>query len=278
MTEENPIVEKIRKLLRRTTERGASSAEANTAMQMAQKLMTEHGISKVDVKDPDYEANKPSFEIVEVEHATGRQRYETDQYISRILHNCFSVRTLWGSDYELIDSKVGKVRRATLDRLYGKEYTPKVMKQRLTYWLYGDKLDVAVAEVLIQELHRTMRHFLNRHLKAEGIVWNAETCHSFFEGLTSGYIEANRKGKEEAMLAAGETARDQYALVVIDKDKATADHIKQNVQTVRSRASNAGARSGGSDFTAYASGNAVGKNLNLATPRIGKAAIKGKKS
>lgn len=47
----NPIIEKIQKLMTTATDSAATSAESNTAMRLAQRLMLAHRISEQDIKD-----------------------------------------------------------------------------------------------------------------------------------------------------------------------------------------------------------------------------------
>ena len=51
MNMEEPIIKRIQKLLRLANDRGATRAEAENAMAMAQRLMTKYNISVANVSD-----------------------------------------------------------------------------------------------------------------------------------------------------------------------------------------------------------------------------------
>lgn len=255
-TTQDPIISKIRALLSKTMEQGATQAESESAISLAQKLMTKHNIDKMVIESAELlesRKNRP-LEIIEHRHQTGRQRYETDNYISRILRNCFSVRVLWGSTWEVIKSK----------NKYGSDISS--WKKRLDYYIVGDKDDVEFAKVAIEQLHPMMRRFHSAYLRANGQVWSAISCHSFYEGLTDAYIEANKKGKDEAMLESGVAASDQYALVLVDKEKAIKAKM-QTIHTVRGR-STGPRNSWAHDDKAFGEGKKAGKKLSVGAKQL----------
>ncbi len=77
-------------------------------------------------------------EAIEREYRTGRQRYETDRYIARILIRCFNVRVIWATTYEKV-----KGWRKRWDHLSNKHIKVErdVFKQRLVYCLVGEPAD-----------------------------------------------------------------------------------------------------------------------------------------
>jgi hypothetical protein len=292
-TSDESIVETIRKLLRLADPtRGATQAEAELAMQKAQKLMTEHGIKNMTVDSANAdEFKKMNPEIKEFRFFTKRQRYETDQYISRILRRCFSTRTLWSTKYEFIDSyewttrnpktgllewdeEKGEYKKFKITEKYGRPI--RVMKERLVYLLVGEQSDIDVSVMIIEELHPMMRSFLNGYLKENKIKWNAVVCHSFFEGITDGYIAANERGREEAMKEAGKKKADAYSIVLVDKDKAINLFVQKNIKTVPYRGIS-GSREGGHDPGAYDRGKKIGSKLTLGGKRLGAGGAKPKK-
>lgn len=268
------MIDKIRALLRKTTDRGASQAESEAAIEVAQKLMTKHGIDKMLVMSKEAEEASRNLEIVKQYHETGRQRYETDQYIARILNTCYSVKVLWSSSFEVVDSPTLKVvaydevtRHAKRDANGDPVLRPRrVMKKRLVYVLVGDKPDTEFAVMIIEELHPMMRRMFNAYNRENGVPWDSVRCHSFFEGLEHGFRSANKRGKEAALLEAGETAANQYALILVDKEKATEDFYSK-IHTVRSRCVS-GSRKGDFDSGAYKAGEAQGKKLKLGAKKL----------
>lgn len=252
------IVDKIRALLRKTEEAGATPAESASATQAAMRLMIKHGIDKmtVDSKEAE-EAKRGHFEITKEYFKTGRDREKTDQYIARILQECFLVRVLWSCDYEWAEKTH---KDAGWRSRYG------YYKKRLCYLVVGDKEDVTMALSVIPEIHRIMRHLLARHIRETGKARTAVLEDSFYCGVYQGYAEANRIAKEETLLAAGKDTAGQYALVLIDKEKAARDYITENIQTVRAKTR--GMRSSDTDDAAMDAGRTAGKNLNLRNRKL----------
>jgi hypothetical protein len=285
------IVDKIRALLRKTTERGASQAEMETAMEMAQKLMTKYNIDKITVDSAEAEEmRRKEPDVRQVYHHTKRQRYETDQYIARILRRCFSVRVLWSSEYEHVDSyewthtnpATGKYEEdehgnyKKFKRTTDYRGNPiRVMKERLSYLLVGEQMDCDVAKMIVEELHPMMRQSFARYLKENGFKWNAVLCHSFYEGIEDGYIQANERGRDSAMREAGKEKADKYAIVLVDKDKAINAFVKEKIMTVPSRVGY-GARSGGHDDHAYGKGKQIGSKMKLGQTKLSGRSKSGK--
>lgn len=256
--DDSPLIKKIRALLRQA-ESTTHSEEANAFMAKAQKLMVENGIQSVSTA---YTDGPRKLEITEVWHKTGRQKYETDPYIASILRDCFSVRIIWSYDYELV-----KGWRGGKDAKKEERMERDTWKKRLIYGVVGDKEDVAIAFMVIEELHPIMRHMFRQYLKQSGHTWNAVSQHSFLEGFQMAYCEKNRVLKREALQASSEQTRDAFALAVADKAKATDDYIKQNIRTVRARSS--GPRDKNDfDPAAFTTGKEKGSTFKAGTRKL----------
>lgn len=254
------IVAKILALLAKTEAAGCTAEESASAMQAASKLMAKHNIDQVVVENAEaakFMRERRRVEIVEIRHKTGRDKCWTDEYTWRILEACFGVRLFSSWSYE----------RKTVTHKDRHEWkTPDYAKRRM-FFVIGDKTDAELAAAMIAEFRRIMRHLVFKHCKDRGITWNAVTAHSFCRGFCSAYIGANKVAKEEAMLEAGATAADQYALAVVDKEKATEDYIAENIVTVRARRSH---KKSDYDFDvdAFQTGDSEGGKLNLKGARL----------
>jgi hypothetical protein len=246
-------LKRIRALLRKTEEAGATPEESKSAMDAAFRLMAKYGIDKMVVDQEDEGPKK--LNIVKVRFETGRDKNPRDNYIMSILEQCFGIRALWSIGWELIPEEKRKP--------YKDHY-----KKRMVYVLIGDQTDVDMAKEVIYDLNRIMRNSLERHLRDTGKTWNAVTASSFWSGMTTGYTSVNKVAREEALLEAGKSTADKYALAVVDKNAAIENFI-QTAVTVRA-ARKSSVRSFGWDHEANNQGRAEGTKLNLKNKRIAK--------
>lgn len=229
------ILEKIKKLLRLAQDgRGATTGEAEAAMAMAQKLMTKFGIESVDMED-DAKGGR-SFAINQYRHHTGRQRQRVDTYLASILRDCYGVKVL-----------------------FSREFAREAVTPRLVWVLVGDKLDVDVACVVIESLNGIMNRALSAYFRERGCKFNGTLAHAFFAGLESGFIQANKKGRDEALLEAGATSAKQYGIVLVNKELAVQEFYNG---LAKKKGKGGGPRDGGFDAHAYAKGVEVGKKVN----------------
>lgn len=243
----------------------ANKAEQDLFLTKAQQLMLKYKIDKVRFDSAEAEESRKNrpITIVERDLYTKRQRYETDQYIARIVRTCWHVQVLWSTDRELVTTK-RKVKRPWETEAKEREFTR--WKDRLIYCLVGDQADVDFVFEIIDEMHKMMRHLLAAHLRNRGEAWSGDICHSFFEGFRHAFMESNKREEAKALAATEKQVQDQYALVLVDKEKAAQEYITQNICTVRSRAT--GARSSCSDSQAFSSGLKAGKSAKVGTKKL----------
>ncbi len=253
--QDQKIVDKIRFLLRKTRRgSGTTEAEAKSAMDKAMELMIKHRIDKIRVDEAEEKDIRLGFNIVKERHETGRKRGYEDEFIMQIIGNCFMCRVLYSTSFEIVESRTKK----TWDG-----HPKKVYRDTFVYVLVGDKEDVEIAKMVIDELYPIMRHLFARHLKERGITWNAVSCRSFLEGLTWTYCTDNRRQREEIAL----DMRDKYALVVQSKKEAIDEFVTNKVRTVRARAS--GPRDPyRSDSRAHNAGVASAKKLKFGVKKL----------
>lgn len=252
MADTSDITQKIKSLIRKAdTSRGVTQEEADAFMAKAQELMVRHGIDRISVMENE-EDEKIRFEIVEGEYKTNRPRFITDQYISRILCECFEVRVIWDVDYVLVPGRKGSII--------------KQWATHLIYCIVGDKPDVELAKIVAQELHPMMKHLYKQYLRQTGGVSCAASYHPFLMGLVKAYIEKNRKTKEELLLNETSDISEKYALAVQDKDAAREEFITCNIQTVRSK--QRGPQNHRWDEDAYQNGREQGDGLKLGVAKL----------
>lgn len=206
------LLNKIKALLRLADpKRGASEAEAQLALSKAQELMTLHGIEQVHLGFDDEEVAKQNFNFEKQTFKTGRQRYEQDAYIWRIIEQCFGVKMLQSSYSEYVKTK----------RHYG------AYKSRQAWIILGTPLEVEIAKAVIEYLHPTMRRSCRDYIKRTGKQWSANIAYSHYAGITSGYITASEEGQKLARGQATKKDADAYALVLVSKKDALAKFTKE---------------------------------------------------
>lgn len=278
------MIDKVRALLRKTEAAGCTAEEADAAMKAAARLMQKHNIDRVMVENKEADAEAKRLNLVKEYVNTKRDKCYTDEHIMRILRQCFCLRVYYSHSYDWDgqDAAVAKYearRKELSDKVAAGELSwadyydqkgkyPKLQK-RFVYVLVGDKPDVELGAQMIPEFRRIMRHGLAKHLREEGLGWTAVSADSFHGGFARGYIDANEVAQKEILIEAGATAANQYALAVVDKEKAVEEFAAQSVKTVRARANSGnGARSFGWDAVAAKKGVATGSKLNLKSKRL----------
>lgn len=247
------IIDKIRALFRKGAQ-AATQEEADLFIAKAQELLAKYNIDRATVEEAELKATKGTrVKIVEKRYKTGRQRYETDQYISRMIRSCWHVQTIWSIHLE-------DVRHERSGRVFHS------VKERLVYVLVGDELDVEFCLMAIDEIHKMMRHLLSKHLRARGVAWSSEICHSFFWGFQSAFVQSNEREIAKVLKASEQQTQDQYAIVLVDKEKLGDEYITQNISTVRSRTR--GQSKGGHDGEAYGAGAKAGATAKVGTKKL----------
>jgi len=241
---DNNIIEKIRKLLRLADPtRGASEAEAELAMQRAQELMTQHNISLAAVGNEDGEV-PAAFVVGKDVYQTGRRKMDIDQYTSWVLKEVLEIKVAW-MKYVDKDAK-GK------------------WCQRHAYILIGGENEREYAKLLIEMLCSAMTVGLSKYLKDRGTKWTSPVANSYYRGVHDGFIRAAKEGRNKAVDAAPEAARNSYALAVIDKKKAIALWTDENMNLRKGRAFNREE----ADYGAYLDGRARGASLDIGNKKV----------
>lgn len=104
METENPILERLKKLLRVGEERGATPEEAATALAMAQKLALKHRININEVDAADVDDSKSMEPMISQDFLPGGGKGEQrergiEKFIRDIMEDFFGVKVLWGVKY-----------------------------------------------------------------------------------------------------------------------------------------------------------------------------------
>jgi len=232
------IIEKLKKILARSTEgSGASEAEMQTAMAMAQKLAVENNIDLASISSTAQDGNEIEVERVELSsNRSDRQRPHHDS-IHTVLQNCFDVRVI-----------------------YFGMHTSRFV-------LVGEKTDVALATFCFHWLDKAYLNLFRKWDEANprgSYDSDAVRRRSYYQGLGWGIISNNKRAKEEAVKTAtvsGEASvsADSYALVLVNKKEAVEAKVEEEFPDLRKTKP----RDLEIDYTARSAGHERGQKIKL---------------
>jgi hypothetical protein len=195
----NPdVLQKLQKILARAEAgRGASEAEMQTAMALAQKIAAEHGLDLASI-GPAQEKQTIETDRKDMGYRAGREKTE-HEYIKQVLIACFDVMIV----------------------RYGVQ----------SFVVIGERVDVQIAQYchgfLENQFSKLMRQFIREVRQRTGYGTLVEQ-HSFYNGLSEGIIAGNRKVKQQVM---GQS----YALVLADKSVAVKARLAAEFPQLRTR-------------------------------------------
>lgn len=195
------IIAKLQKILAKADPaRGATEAEANSAMAMAQRLAIQHNIDLASVTA----ADAPGTSSIE----TDRVDLDGDTATRRLHHipaaqalmECFDVRFIWrGAGSQCV--------------------------------IIGEKTDVAIAAYCWPWLNTTYLELFRQFAKTHRSNHSENVQRrSYYHGLTSGIITNNRRQRAEAAAAPGGNC---FALVIAKKEDAVNARVAEEFPDCR---------------------------------------------
>lgn len=183
------VIDKVRSLFAKTTERGASEAEAATAVAMAQRLMASYHLSEEDL------AHEPADDYAAVDDAKfGEYR----SYVGRVVYAWEGSLAMFVSGFVgapcYIDNAVRVVRRGEIVQLDENGCT----KNGKSIVFYGVAEDAIMASDIYDEL---------RMLIASMAVAKWGGCYKgdggmYAQGFVVGLYEKHKKADEQARIEA----------------------------------------------------------------------------
>lgn len=200
MAERSKILDRIEKLLRRTKERGASEAEVEAAMDMAQRLMEKHNIEMAEL----HAENKRTFTDKDVVDEAVRRHSALEKWEEQLL-------VFVG---KLCNVEVYVTRHA---------YTGKhgELKWGWTQRMYGIGADIEIARCLYTEL----LFVLPSMARANGITKQfarKKYCYGYVTGM-----RAKAEAREREMAAARPST---CTALITTKQLAVRDYAKKNLK------------------------------------------------
>jgi len=183
------ILDKVRKLLRLARDKGASEAEAATALAMAQKLMLEHNIK-------DVEEEREIHAIFGTWFKTGRSIQKWEEFTASAIAKLFNCRAV-------------VIRKSGMIRFAGKPENVEVCE--ITYFW------------VIEQIEKIYKEGLSEYRGMESM--SQQTRAEFRTSFKHGCAARVAHRVNEMIANARRTIPDHMALVVIDQSQAAADEL-----------------------------------------------------
>lgn len=199
----NDIIDRIEKLLRRTTENGATTAEAEQALAYAQKLMDKHNIELAEVMSHNQDA-APKFDDVGEEPVQFKAKFET--FEKSVAHTVCTMCDL---------------------KFYYRNH--RYPKKRIEVVFYGLQRDIDIGKMLYAELTLMSRVMARHHLGKKWTQSHWHYCNGFAYGLQ---IKADEWKAERDRQRSTNT----NALIVL-KDELIAQYQEKNLKLRTARSS-----------------------------------------
>lgn len=167
------IIDKIRNLMKRTSEKGCSEAEVEAAMKIARNMMDKHQVEMADLM----EAQKREYTLDDIVEQVVRTHCKIDKW-ERSMAQCVCMMT---------DTKCYTTEVPVLGK------NGKWTKQfRMTY--YGERQDVDAAHALYVELLIVFKAMARHRL---GAKWTQAHYH-YMEGFGRGMLSIFMQQRQEA--------------------------------------------------------------------------------
>lgn len=230
MNVSDDIVEKLQALLNKTTENGCTEAEAQAAMQAAQRLAIKHNLDLASVKvagqtkDPIIETDRN-----DVQSKVAKTMRPHHLPVARVLQACFDIHVVWHSGGACCS-------------------------------IIGEKTDVALATYCWHWLDALFPKLYLAYIKRIGLIRTSEDNNvrrrSFYEGVESGIKASNRRQREDVKKSAD---GQRFALVLVKKDEVVKARLKDEFPGMRKMHSRP------RDFHsgAFNNGHAAGQEIRL---------------
>jgi hypothetical protein len=230
MTDNNDILEKIRKLLRLADRsRGATENEARVAMAKAQELMTRHNIDSALLRMERGETGGGSFTVDKGKVDLPKTLNPADLMILSLLQQHFNVKTIL---------------------MRGGRGTPVD--------IIGAPADIDFAIFAFNFLRQTFFRCWNEFKTTRT---NPDKA-SYYRGLRDGLDSELKAAKKRAEDSYAADQRQAYALVVVDQQAAITRYVEDHYGKLRNRAN----RRRDLDAGSYFAGETKGRTIRINRP------------
>lgn len=209
-TNNSKVLNKVRNLLNKNTENGASEAEAENALILAQKLMAKHNISQEEIF---ISKNDIDFGSV-LNQRQGHEKINFQWDLLKIISNGHNCKTLKNT-----------------------KFNPETYSNEIVYRVYGFPEDREIVIELFKIVLPVIRNLKNQRrreykkecsLNNKKMICESTFCKSYMEGFLCGLNQKLQKAKKEIFLIAEESMK--YELMVVKKDALLADFISEEVK------------------------------------------------
>lgn len=215
----------------------ASEEEAMSAMAMAKRMMTQHGIDEAEVHARNGTTSSMSMkDIMRHEHRTGTIEHSCYRYIYHVIEKLAAV--------QIVRSKYWDQER---------------QKMYCLVILIGTENDIAMALMMWLPLKNLMRRMPPKRAKEANRKCTCAFENGYYRGARDGILERARQAEAEVRQLASTAGEAGYALVVVNKDALVKQYMTEQMTiTYTSRKSKARADAG-----AYDIGQRDGRNFEL---------------
>lgn len=233
------ILSKVRALLNKNLENGATESEAEQALILAQRLMAKHNISKEEIF---ISANDISFEKV-LNERQGHEKANFQWDLLKVISKGYNCKALRNTKFSL-----------------------ETYKNEVSYQIYGfpeDRQIVIELFKIVLPIIRNLKNQRRREYKKECSligkkpVCESTFCKSYMEGFLSGLNQKLQKAKKEIFQIEQESMK--YELMIVKKDALLADYIEEQIKP--RQVNPAGLKN--IDLKSYSKGLEDGKEENM---------------
>ncbi len=195
------IIKKIQKLLTLANNKGATKAEAENAMSMAQRLMIKHKISMANIDT----SEKSNFDIKHESYFKRSATNPADDFIMNILQEFYNIRVIY------------RAGRGSSEII-----------------LIGTPEDIEIAKYIHEYLRNIFFKLWNEYKKTD-LRANRK---SFYFGVYNGFSAKMRTAQAEEKAKASKKRQDQYDIVLVNTKEAISKYVSntfKNLYTSRAR-------------------------------------------
>lgn len=229
------IIEKIQRLMQRTSEKGCSESEVEAAMKIARKMMDTHQIEMADLMA----AQKKSYTLDDIVEQIVRTHCKLDRW-EKTMMQCVCIMT----DTKCYMKQEGKYN----------EKGKLVKVHHVVY--YGEQTDVAAAHALYVEMLIVLKSMAKHRL---GQTWTQAHWH-YMEGFGSGMLDIFYQERE----VNATTQSSNTTGMIVHKSQLIKTYAETKLKLI-SRASK-GTRKTGEMAGAFGQGRADGRAYKASSP------------
>lgn len=250
----NEVLEKVRKLMAKTADNGATEAEAEQAMKMAQRLMLQYNIENDDIQIS-------SLDIAELVLDNTFKSHEYKYWFWDVLniiaesYGCKVIKSwvpVTGSYYRIIGDKT--------DRQFIKNQFETIYPiiREIEKTRYQQRLKDVINE--LEEL--SISESYKKILLKENMPSRKMHFRSYYKGFLNG-LRAKLKADKNEFFKVEASSKAKYELMVVKKEELVEDYIKENMKKLKQQVTRKVELDGDAYWNGHSDGNQKSLNNQL---------------